>query len=279
MKNRRRGPVEITLACLSFLALAACRAPAVKRPRAASAPRVLITIVIDQMAAWMAAERWPQLPTDGGFARLRREGLTTELRYAHGATDTAAGHTALYTGAVPRDSGVFANETLGPDDKPRSILRDDRTRLVDVTGAIIDRPGSLAGAAARRDARGRAGRAGAGRERVQLLAQGSRRAARGGAAPHGRALARRHGRVFRHLDGLPPRLRRGRRRSPTARPSPKLRAGGWSLDPVAGGFVAEHAETGDDQEGEGNLDGLGRVFPHVVPSARALRATPLGDRV
>ena len=107
-----------------------------------SRPRLLMTIVIDQLPAWLAAARWPMLPEDGGFARLRREGLTAELRYDHAVTDTAPGHAALYTGAVPRDSGIFANEVLGDDGKPRSILLDDASRVVDVRGARGDRPGS-----------------------------------------------------------------------------------------------------------------------------------------
>ena len=122
MKRLRTGVV------IALLALSACRPPAVRSAGAvALAPRVLITIVVDQMASWMADERWATLPADGGFARLRREGLTVrQLRYEHAVTDTAPGYAALYTGAVPRDSGIFANETLGPDGNRRSILLDER---------------------------------------------------------------------------------------------------------------------------------------------------------
>ena len=77
-------------------------------------------MVIDQFAAWIAAERLPLLPEAGGFARLRREGTWfREMRYMHAATDTAPGHSSLYTGVPPRESGILANELVdarGPID-------------------------------------------------------------------------------------------------------------------------------------------------------------------
>ena len=129
------------------VALAAgCRTPPPATAGAAgAAPPWLVTIVVDQLAAWMADERWPALPSDGGFARLQREGLTVrELRYLHAATDTAPGHCALYTGAVPRVSGIFGNDVVREaGGKSISILDDQQTRLL-VAGrpGPIDRPGT-----------------------------------------------------------------------------------------------------------------------------------------
>src|SRR6476619_3422870 len=137
---------------VTAVSLAACRpqaaAPATPGAGRVASPPWLITIVVDQLAAWMADERWPALPSDGGFARLLREGLyVRELHFAHAVTDTAPGHAALYTGAVPRVNGIVANDVLGPDgkndSKKVSILRDARTRLVPAGCAgAIDRPGS-----------------------------------------------------------------------------------------------------------------------------------------
>ena len=95
---------------------AAGRRPATSAAAASAAPPPwLVTIVVDQLAAWMADERWPALPSDGGFARLQREGLTVrELRFAHSVTETAPGHAALYTGAVPRVSGHRLQRRPGP---------------------------------------------------------------------------------------------------------------------------------------------------------------------
>ena len=53
----------------------------------------------------------------------------------------------------------------------------------------------------------------------------------------------------------------------------------WTLEDPERAFVAAHAETPDDQPGEGNYAGLGVTFPHTITSARALRATPVGDHL
>jgi hypothetical protein len=105
---------------------------------AAPRPPVVVTIAVDQLAAWVLAERLPLLPADGGFARLRREGTyAIEARHAHAATDTAPGHAALYTGGPPSVSGVFSNEIIDPATRKRvSILRDPATHLVGVDGAL-----------------------------------------------------------------------------------------------------------------------------------------------
>src|SRR5204863_6595362 len=105
---------------------------------------LVVTIVVDQLAAWMADERWAALPSDGGFARLLREGLyVREVHFAHAVTETAPGHAALYTGAVPRATGILSNDVLGPDGKKMSSLFDPNARLVPAGGpGPIDRRAS-----------------------------------------------------------------------------------------------------------------------------------------
>jgi hypothetical protein len=271
----------LLLVVAGLVCVVSCRAAAPARSGASASPppRLVISIVVDQFPAWEAAERLPLLPDGGGFARLRREGLyLKELRYAHASTDTAAGHAALYTGGAPRDSGLAANEVLGHDDKPQSILRDEKTRLVATNGAMIDRPGSSLA-----------------RLRLETLAD-----VLVGEIPGARVYSF----SLKDRGALPGAGRRptaalwldvpsGQLVTSTLFPTPPAwttalgdaravaaaRAGGWSLDGADGRFVAEHARTTDDQDGEGDLDGLGRQFPHAVPSAKALRATPLGDRL
>src|SRR5947199_298361 len=112
---RRAAASLLAFVCLSSCAHESARSPARtpdarEQPRAERPPRVVVTLVVDQLAAWIAAQRWPLLPPEGGFARLRREGTyAKEMRYAHAATDTAPGHAALYTGNTPRGSGIFGN--------------------------------------------------------------------------------------------------------------------------------------------------------------------------
>jgi predicted AlkP superfamily pyrophosphatase or phosphodiesterase len=64
--------------------------------------------VVDQLAAWVMAERAQELPANGGLARLGREGLyVREMEFQHAVTETAPGHAALFTGRVPRETGIY----------------------------------------------------------------------------------------------------------------------------------------------------------------------------
>jgi arylsulfatase A-like enzyme len=251
------------------------------QPAPSPAPRPLITIVVDQLGAWLAAERWPRLPADGGFARLRREGRTyVEMRYAHAVTDTAPGHAALYTGAAPRDSGIFGNEvpSAAGGGKTQSILVDASTREVGVDDGVTARPGaSLA------------------RLRLPTLAD-LFVAQVPGAAVVSLSLKDR-GALFgggrKPLAALWLDTELAQMVTSTAFPPPPAwarRAGGrsalgaamaapWSLEREEAGWVAAHAETPDDQPGEGDYAGLGVTFPHPIRSAKALRATPAGDEL
>src|SRR5262249_27074296 len=51
----------------------------------------------------------------------------------------------------------------------------------------------------------------------------------------------------------------------------------WTLRNDESAFVSTHAETADAQAGEGDLAGLGAMFPHAVTSTKTMRATPIGD--
>ncbi len=112
--------------------------PASTRASVAATPRsvapVTVAIVIDQFAAWVARDRLPRLPSEGGFARLRSEGTWyQDVRYAHAITDTAPGHASLYTGKVPRDHGIVTNELLVRDHTV-PIVSDETTHAVSVDG-------------------------------------------------------------------------------------------------------------------------------------------------
>jgi len=245
----------------------------------AGAAPVLVTIVVDQLAAWMADERWPALPADGGFARLRREGLyVRELRFGHAATDTAPGHSALFTGAVPHTSGIVANEVILSDGAPPvSVLADPASRVLVPAPAAGDKSSSSLA-----------------RLRVPTLADRLREA-HPGAVVVSLSLKDR-GALF------------GAGRRPTAAiwfdpelasfvtstaiasefPAWAARAGDGAAvraamarpwDVADRAWVAAHAETADDAPGEGDYLGLGKTFPHAAASAKALRATPMGDEL
>ena len=246
---------------------------------------VVVTIVIDQLAAWIASDRLPLLPADGGFARLRREGTyVREARYAHAATDTAPGHAALYTGAWPRLSGVVANERVDLASGMKvSFLRDPSTRVVALAGdsgagptvgssasvlraptladAFLDaHPGAYVVSLSLKD---RASIPGGGQRPTTSLWFDPRREAFVSSTA-----------FVSSETGFPPWARASAARSPVSRGAPV-----WTLlDP---GWVREHATTPDDQVGEGALEGQVTSFPHDLSTAvnrgEAFRATPFSD--
>jgi len=94
---------------------------------------IVVAIVVDQLAAWVLRERIDALPANGGFARLRREGkFYQEMAFAHAVTETAPGHASLFTGKVPREHGIIANDVPGPDGKKHATIADasDSAKLV-----------------------------------------------------------------------------------------------------------------------------------------------------
>lgn len=274
-----RALVFLFAACAAGAGADACApgatgdAPKAKAPlaRADAHPTIVVSIVIDQLAAWIAEERWPELPASGGFSRLLREGTyVRDARYAHAVTETAPGHATLYTGVPPRVHGVWGNQALAPG-RRIPILQDDRTSLVGPDG-ITKEPGS-SGAILRVETIADLHRARhplativsvSGKDRGAIFAGGKQPTASlwydgaSGALVTSTAFAR----------GTIPGLAYVGR-------SERV----WSLSDAD--WVARHAGTRDDQDGEGDWGGLGVVFPHSLATATkrtsAYRATPFAD--
>jgi hypothetical protein len=238
----------------------------------------VVTLVVDQLAAWVAADRFDLLPADGGFARLRREGTRVRaMRYEHAVTDTAPGHSALYTGVVPAVSGIFANEVLADGGRSVSVLEDSATRLVGADG-VIDRPGSSLA-----------------RLKVEALSDELR-------AEHPDAVI-----IALSLKDRGALFAAGRRPTaavwfdvksnrfvtstafartlpPWAVATDALRqaeASTWDL--LDRSWVTSHSITPDDEAGEGDIRGYGTVFPHSLGAAErpalAFRTSPFADDV
>lgn len=236
---------------------------------------VVVAIVVDQLSAWVAEERLPLLPGDGGFARLRREGTWVKaLRLPYAATDTAPGHASLHTGRTPDESGIWGNEIPDASGKRVTFLRDPSTKLV-VPEGVLASPGSSAA-----------------RLRVETVADRLRRARpdalvvsaslkdRGAIMPAGKrpsvalwfepalgtfatstAFASSFPRWAAPIVG-PPAIDRAR-------------AAAWTPSDPA--WLARHVGFDDAAPGEGDLDGLGTVFPHVARTSAAFRALPATD--
>jgi hypothetical protein len=231
-------------------------------PTAKRAP-VVITIVVDQMAGWIAEERWPLLK-NGGFARLLREGTYfRDVRYAHAVTDTAPGHAALYTAKTPRESGIASNEVpVGPPGKRASSVAN--TSLPQLrTETLADRlraehPDAVIVSLSLKD---RGALFGAGRKPDAVLWY----------SPADVAFV-----TASSLASAPPAWSLPLAKNPLSIAPPF-----WELaDPA---FVKAHATSADEDPNEGDYGGLGRVFPHPITgrkeSPASFRATPFGDTV
>lgn len=113
-------------------------------PLARRTTKITVALVVDQLALWHVLERFPLLPSKGGFARLFREASAlAELRYGYVQTSTAMGHSSLFSGLSPHDSGITSNDVFDADGRGRSVVSDDDVRVLTSQGAIDRASGSL----------------------------------------------------------------------------------------------------------------------------------------
>lgn len=248
-------------------------------PRPAPRREVVVLLVVDQLAGWIAHDRIPLLPSDGGFARLSREseGLRI-LEFAHGVTDTAPGHSSLFTGRSPSESGIGANEVVDASGTNVSILRDEATRLITSYG-VSEKPGSsltvlhVATIADRFRARRPDGRivALSLKDRATLFGAGRQPDAALFFEPTLNAFVT----STAVTDAIPVWAHElASHASVVAR---ELEP--WTM--LDDAFVREHVRLVDAAPGEGNLFGFGTTFPHdFAASSRpgyAFRASPRSD--
>ncbi len=276
------GNATAASAVAALIVTAGCHSPARQQTAGtAGRPPFLVVVVVDQLGAWVADERWPELPPGGGFARLRREGTTVrDMRYGHAVTETAPGHAALFTGATPRASGIFANEVVpAPGADPVSILMDPTTRPMVLPEAVPDARGAgsslralrvetLADVlVARRPADG-----------LALSVSLKDRAALFGGGRHPAFVAwfDPQRATFLASTAVPPRSRPFAEAAAPGRDAiAAALAQPWV--PLDLDWVRARAETADADPAEGDYEALGRTFPHPVRTGKALRATPGGD--
>lgn len=247
-------------------------------PPAKSAP-VVVALVVDQLAAWEAAERFDELPKTGGFARLRREGTyVRDMRYAHAVTETSAGHSALFTGSAPYRSGVYANEFVDETTgKRKSSLRTPKVHVVTAEGET-DKPGigldglvvdTVADVLRKRDPHATI---------VALSIKDRGAVFAGGRHPDAALWYDAHRDAFVTSSAFTTHFPDWARFEGTPALA-AMRDKPWTLlDPV---FVSSHAKQPDAQPGESEIFGFGSTFPHSFQNARfptiAFRASPRAD--
>ena len=279
---QERPPVRFSVwvHALLVVALGACggtapvsQTPDEKRSPVAMTERpayaAVVTIVVDQLAAWVLSERIGALPAEGGFARLRREGsYVPDLRYDFAITETAPGHAALYTGASPRESGIIGNEAVDASGTPRPVVRDERTSLIGAAGPLPRAGTSLAALRVETIADVlRKERPGA--EIVGISYKDRSAIFGGGRKPNASVWFDSASNAFVTSTAFATELPGFAKLEPPALPTT------WNpLDPA---WLAEHTQTADAEEGEADVDGLGTTFPHTVASLDARRATPFAN--
>ncbi len=240
-------------------------------------------MVVDQFAAWVAKERLGTLPSDGGFARLQREGTyVKQIAYSYAITETAPGHASLFTGLPPHDHGIVANELLGPDGKGKaSIVADTTKRRITVKGPV-EGPGASVAALLKpvvadhfRERYGKVGY-------IAAISLKDRGIAFGAGKSGDLALWFDPGLgTFVASEAwntaIPASLK------PLIEPEAiaRLEAEPWT--PLDAAWLEQHAKVPDAAPGEGDLAGYGTVFPHVASQSQkpghAFRAAPRTDRL
>lgn len=98
-------------------------------------PKLVVGIVVDQMRHDYLYRYWDKYG-EGGFKRMVRNGFSCEnLHYNYVPTNTAPGHSAIYTGSTPAFHGIIGNEwhqRYGR--KPMYCVQDDNVEAVGGSG-------------------------------------------------------------------------------------------------------------------------------------------------
>ena len=117
MMRRFKGTLLPTI----LLALAGHQASA--QMRSASKPKLIVFITIDAMRADYLPRFEKQLT--GGLGKLYRGGAVfTNAFQDHAITETAPGHTSIYTGTTPAMHGIVSNDWIDKKTKQRCVARD-----------------------------------------------------------------------------------------------------------------------------------------------------------
>ena len=240
-------------------------------------------MVIDQWPSWGFEARRDLYRH--GLRRLMDEGVIfPRVEYPYAITFTAPGHATLATGAPPAVTGIVANGWWRREQgRERQAEADDTVRILPLPGRSSEGLEGASGSPLRVDGIADALRAATGGEARSVVIGGKPRAAClvGGRRPDvvlwydtklaGMTSSTAYG------DALPAWVLALDRDHPVA---PLLDDAWTTADPS---MLARRTGIPDDASGEGAEHGMGTAFPYRLAAssdpARALRATPLLDRV
>lgn len=107
----------LSLLCACSSRAGESHAPSVRATRA----RLVVSIVLDQVGTVVLERYASRLPENGLLRRAMREGtFHHRVRYSHANTYTAPGHTVIYTGTTPNESGIMGNRVW--DEERRRVV-------------------------------------------------------------------------------------------------------------------------------------------------------------
>ncbi|WP_439581007.1 alkaline phosphatase PafA [Dyadobacter bucti] len=100
---------------------------ATAKPATLARPKLVVGIVVDQMR-YDYLYRYYDKYKEGGLKRLMNEGFNCRNNHYHYAiTVTAAGHSAVYTGALPAVNGIVGNDWYDANAAKNVYCTDDST--------------------------------------------------------------------------------------------------------------------------------------------------------
>ncbi len=129
--------VLVCAGCGASAEPAAKPSPNTSVAQTASGPAQLVVLVVyDQFPAW-AYTRYRQLLSPGGaLLRTRKSGADHVVEFTHAGTYTAAGHTAIVSGAPPAITGVGSNRVWTAARGNRSVVDDGKHRTLGLSDAF-----------------------------------------------------------------------------------------------------------------------------------------------
>jgi predicted AlkP superfamily pyrophosphatase or phosphodiesterase len=99
---------------------------AAQHPPPSARPRVVVTLVYDQLASWVLDRHLAHLDPAGGIRRtIARGTYVHRVAYDYAGTYTAPGHAAIYSGAPPWQSGIPSNRVWDRARRARVSSLDD----------------------------------------------------------------------------------------------------------------------------------------------------------
>lgn len=274
----------VAWAGLCFLA-AACgssarHSPKPQRPGAVTTstqkpPRLVVSVVLDQLGSRVLERYLPYLPSDGILAKAAQRGAYhRRVVIGYAATLTGPGHAAIFTGAPPSLSGLMANSLWDRAHQRFVPSEDDRQHAVFGVEGEFASPKILRAESVGDVLKRQTGGAG----KVVSISMKARAAVLSGgqrpdlAAWYDGAIPGFTTSTY-YVDQAPPWMETWRQANPLS-----ARLGAWNAGDPA---MLQRVLGDDNRPGEGDWEGWGPSFPHPLgdlPNAsETFIATPQGS--